>query len=611
MLVNGKRRPLITAAAHAAAWAVMLIVVLAGRPAEAQVDATFDAQNYKPGPSPLDLLAVERGETPGHLGFGLQLAFDYSHDPLVLSERVEDRWVESAKLVEHRLQANLTGVIGVLRFLQFGLRVPAVLYQSGESAPDPAVGLDAVEAAAFGDIDLCAKAVLPRRLKDIVGLGLAVSLGVPSGGKKRFAGDGGVTAAPSLILDLDFHIVSFAVNFGYRYRDGGEILDLEVGQELFASAALGVAIKSFTVMGQMMWRGSLAKSGDENHNPVEFTGGLRYLLKGHWAFTVGAGSSVTEGYGAPDLRVLASIGYISRPAAKPGDRDSDGILDDMDKCPDKAEDMDGFQDEDGCPDKDHDGDGIPDKKDKCPEEPEDMDGFEDKDGCEERDNDGDTIPDAHDDCPDEAETINGVEDGDGCPEPDSDSDGIIDAEDACPDKAEDEDGFGDDDGCPEIDNDGDGILDADDGCPIEPETFNNVEDEDGCPDKARILGCQISIKEKVQFKTGSAKLLSASYDLLDEVAGILKANPQLGLIRIEGHTDDKGSDESNLKLSQERAESVLAYLVEKGVDKARLKAVGLGETKPIADNKSVEGKGKNRRVEFHIEECKEKTEAVE
>jgi OOP family OmpA-OmpF porin len=383
-----------------------------------------------------------------------------------------------------------------------------------------------------------------------------------------------------------------------------------VGQELFAAAALGVTIRSFTVMGQMTWRGSVAHMGDENHNPVEFTGGLRYLLGGHWAFTVGAGSSVTDGYGAPDLRVLASIGYVSRPAAKPGDRDGDGIPDDADGCPDKAEDMDGFKDGDGCPDRDHDGDGIPDKKDKCPEEPEDRDGFEDKDGCADLDNDGDTIPDAHDDCPDEAETVNGVEDGDGCPEPDSDSDGIIDAEDACPDKAEDEDGFSDDDGCPEIDNDGDGILDADDGCPIEPETFNNVEDEDGCPDKARILGCQISIKDKVQFKSGSAKLLPVSYDLLDEVAGILKANPQLGLIRIEGHTDDKGSEESNLKLSQERAESVLAYLVEKGVDKARLKAVGLGETKPVADNKTSEGRGKNRRVEFHIEECKEKTEAV-
>jgi outer membrane protein OmpA-like peptidoglycan-associated protein len=592
-----------------AAWSTVFIV-LAARAAGAQTDPTFDVQNYRPGPSPLDLLGVERGETPGHLGFGVQLAFDYSHDPLVISERTDGKWKVSSRLIEHRLEAHLAGVIGVLRFLQLGLGIPAVLYQSGESAPDPAVGLDAVEAAAFGDIDLCAKAALPWRLKDIVGLGLSFTLGVPSGGKKRFAGDGGVTAAPSLILDLDFKVVSFVVNVGYRYRDGGKILDLEVGQEIFAAAALGVTIKSFTVMGQMMWRGSPAHAGDENHNPVELTGGLRYLLKGHWAFAVGAGSSVTEGYGAPDLRVLASVGYVSRPAAKPGDRDGDGIPDDVDNCPDKAEDKDGFQDADGCPDKDHDGDGIPDKKDKCPEEPEDKDGFEDTDGCEDRDNDGDTIPDIHDECPDQPESDNDVEDGDGCPEPDSDSDGIVDVADQCPDKPEDGDGFEDQDGCPEIDNDGDGILDADDGCPIEPETLNGVEDEDGCPDKARILGCQITIKEKVQFKSGSAKLLPASYDLLDEVAGILKANPQLGLIRIEGHTDDKGSDELNLKLSQERAESVLAYLVEKGVEESRLKAVGFGEGKPIADNATAEGRGKNRRVEFHIEACEEKTEAV-
>jgi OOP family OmpA-OmpF porin len=98
------------------------------------------------------------------------------------------------------------------------------------------------------------------------------------------------------------------------------------------------------------------------------------------------------------------------------DTDGDGILDKDDKCPTQAEDKDGFQDEDGCPDPDNDGDGILDKDDKCPNEPEDKDGFQDEDGCPDPDNDGDGIPDVDDKCPNEPETVNGYQDSDGCPD---------------------------------------------------------------------------------------------------------------------------------------------------------------------------------------------------
>jgi outer membrane protein OmpA-like peptidoglycan-associated protein len=589
---------------------VSAVLFLHGPAALGQSDPTFDIQNFRPGPSPLDILSTEQGETPGHLGFGAQLTLDYGHDLLVMKERSDGKWAETVHLVRHRLQADAGAVLGVMKFMQIGIRVPAVLYQGGDAAPDPRVDIGALESAAFGDIDLSFKITLPRRLKDVVGLGLAFSLGVPSGGKNRFAGDGMVAAAPAMILDFDLGVVALALNFGYRYRDGGEILDLEVGQELFINSGISVNIKSFCFLAQMQWRGSIGHLGSENHNPVEFTGAFRYVLAGHWVFTAGAGSSVTEGYGAPDLRVLASFGYVSRKAPTPGDSDGDGVPDASDKCPRDKEDADGFQDSDGCPDKDNDGDGIPDKKDKCPLEKEDADGFEDKDGCPDNDNDKDGLADGEDRCPDKAETVNGIEDGDGCPEADSDSDGLVDAADKCPGEAEDPDGFEDDDGCPDKDNDGDGIEDGKDGCPNEPETFNKIEDEDGCPDKARIMGCEIKIKEKVHFKSGSAEILPKSFDLLKEVAGILKANPQMGLLRIEGHTDSKGSDETNLKLSQQRAESVKAFLVKEGVDEKRLKAVGMGESKPIADNKTKEGKSLNRRVEFHIEQCEEKTEII-
>ncbi len=159
------------------------------------------------------------------------------------------------------------------------------------------------------------------------------------------------------------------------------------------------------------------------------------------------GTSPSSGPGAAVVRLWAGVRVV--PSAMPSDRDQDGIDDRVDKCPEQAEDKDGFEDSDGCPDLDDDGDGVLDTADKCPRAPEDRDGFQDEDGC---------------------------------PDPDNDGDGILDGKDACPNQAEDIDGHDDDDGCPDPDNDGDGILDKDDLCPKQPENFNGFEDGDGCPD---------------------------------------------------------------------------------------------------------------------------------
>jgi hypothetical protein len=133
---------------------------------------------------------------------------------------------------------------------------------------------------------------------------------------------------------------------------------------------------------------------------------------------------------------------------------------------------------------DADGDRIADSADRCPDRAEDRDGFRDGDGCPEDDNDADHIADAADRCPNEPENVNSVADDDGCPdqEPDPDGDGVAGASDRCEDQPEDKDGFQDEDGCPELDNDGDGVADATDRCPDELESPNGVADEDGCPD---------------------------------------------------------------------------------------------------------------------------------
>ena len=186
--------------------------------------------------------------------------------------------------------------------------------------------------------------------------------------------------------------------------------------------------------------------------------------------------------GYPDM--VMSVGISRQLGFGGADRDGDGVRDRDDLCPDNAEDVDGFQDEDGCPDYDNDMDGVPDALDSAPNDPEDYDGFEDGDGAPDRDNDEDGVPDRDDLCPDEAEDMDGHNDDDGCPDDftDRDGDGVEDALDGCPDEAEDADGFEDDDGCPENDNDLDGLPDDRDECPDEAEDYDGVEDDDGCPE---------------------------------------------------------------------------------------------------------------------------------
>lgn len=279
------------------------------------------------------------------------------------------------------------------------------------------------------------------------------------------------------------------------------------------------------------------------------------------------------------------------------DKDGDGVLDKDDQCPS----LPGPKENKGCPveaPKDRDNDGILDPSDKCIDVPEDMDQFQDDDGCPEPDNDNDGILDGADKCPNEAGPMTNF----GCPILDKDGDGLNDDVDKCPNEPEDKDGFQDEDGCPDLDNDADGVPDDKDDCKMDPGPADNK----GCPRKYSLVAVtkdRIEIKKQIKFATGSAKIVGKeSEQILDEVALALKDNAQIKKVRIEGHTDSVGPDEKNLTLSQNRANSVMSALIKRGVDPARMEAVGFGETKPIASNSTAAGKAENRRTEFNIVE---------
>jgi OOP family OmpA-OmpF porin len=281
------------------------------------------------------------------------------------------------------------------------------------------------------------------------------------------------------------------------------------------------------------------------------------------------------------------------------DQDNDGVIDPEDACPM----VPGPAENRGCPVvRDSDGDGIPDDLDRCPLDPEDMDGFEDEDGCPDLDNDQDGITDAMDGCPNQP----GPLENKGCPITDRDGDGIPDHLDRCPDEPEDMDGFEDEDGCPDLDNDRDGIPDAEDACPLEPGIVDPDPKKNGCPRKLSLVVVKkdrIEIKQQINFATGKSAIQGKqSFAILDQVVQVLEDYPSIKKVRIEGHTDSVGKAAFNQKLSQARAESVRAYLLKKGIAEDRLEAVGYGMTRPIASNATAKGRAANRRTEFNIVE---------
>jgi outer membrane protein OmpA-like peptidoglycan-associated protein len=286
-----------------------------------------------------------------------------------------------------------------------------------------------------------------------------------------------------------------------------------------------------------------------------------------------------------DFHVMVKI-----PLYEKNDRDKDGVPDKKDRCPD----VPGLKKHQGCPDTD--GDGIPDDKDACPNEA----GPAATNGCPDKDGDG--VPDKDDRCPDQA----GSKELQGCP--DKDGDGIPDIDDACPDQA----GPKATKGCP--DKDGDGVPDKDDRCPDQAGSvaLKGCPDKDGdgipdiddeCPDQpgpASNKGCPLAQDiQNVEFDIDKYNIKAQYQSELDKVVDILSKNPN-ATVTVAGHTDNTYTRAYNIQLSKRRAEAVKNYFVQKNIDAQRISIEYYGFDKPIADNKTVEGRARNRRSETTI-----------
>jgi OmpA-OmpF porin, OOP family len=587
----------------------------------------MDTHLFRPAMDSKGLFTTNGSDIIAKNDISFGLVIDYANTLL----RTTDVGQQTYHLVNDSFQGTFQFNYGLLNHFVLGLDLPVNL-MTGDAAvqsdgmtpsePNNEWGTNKLNSQTLGFIGLHAKWRITRVERGI-GLALGVQAGLPVTNAPRDAGaDPGFWYWPQAIIEKRFFSrgqLKVALNAGYRgHSASGTVLSLRDGNYVDGSLVTysgGIAVRILEPVDLIAetygtYLLSSADSGVKASN--EAVGGIKVFVDRNSYLMLGAGGRYTTGFEAANIR--AFMGFIFEPSI--GDRDGDGIKDDVDKCPDEPEDYDGFQDADGCPDPDNDNDGIPDVNDRCINEPEDRDGDQDADGCPEGndgDRDGDGILDSKDKCPDEPEDRDGFQDHDGCPDPDNDQDGIPDKRDACPNDPEDKDNFEDMDGCPDPDNDRDGIPDVKDKCPNEPETFNGFEDEDGCPDKGSVIISEnnIIILEKIKFKTNSAEILPESNRILDAVATTITHHPEFVLMEVAGHADERASDEYNLKLTQDRVNSVMAALIQRGVDRSRLRSKGYGEYCPEDPAHNEVAWEKNRRVEFKIVKTKDGATGVE
>ena len=313
---------------------------------------------------------------------------------------------------------------------------------------------------------------------------------------------------------------------------------------------------------------------------------LEATIGATWTFG-GAPPPDTDGDGVADRKDACPdtpAGALVDDRGCPADADGDKVFDGLDDCPDTPS---GWPvDEMGCP-VDADGDGVPDGADACPGTPRGAP--VDARGCP-ADADGDGVVDGPDRCP--ATPAGARVDPQGCPT-DADKDGVFDGLDRCsdtPPRAR-----VDEQGCP-TDADKDGVWDGLDQCPDTP--GGTRVDAKGCPVQAIFEGEKKTlVLEGVHFEVDSAVLRPDSLTILNRVAASLKDWPDVR-VEVGGHTDSSGGEAHNLRLSQKRAEAVRDHLVAQGIAAARLEAKGYGESKPVGENQTKEGRARNRRTEL-------------
>lgn len=567
---------------------VALAAVLAATSATAE-DGNVMLSVFEPTPqTQSDGFQLQSANVGTHGAWAVSAVYSYAREPLLhlASTGTEQGVITASSLIDLGVAVALAGK------LELGATMP-FYSQTGEELGNRDTGYTAppADGTATGDLRVHGKFRLVRATLDGGGAfglagGLAVTVPTSTDGMLTGADNPSarLLAMMSLVPGAFSNRLTLTANAGAVLRPAAVYKNLE--QKSGALWGFGASVRVIDPLwlsGELY--GELSPSAREKMDgtstvlsPIEWLGGLRWMPDHRFTVSIAAGRGLTSAAGAPALRGVFALTYtpmakplrpIHAPAAlKPDvDGDGDGIFDRVDRCDDAIEDIDQFEDDDGCPDLDNDRDGVPDAKDRCAMEAEDADGFEDDDGCPDGDNDGD---------------------------------GILDAQDKCPADAEDKDGYLDTDGCPELDNDTDGIPDAQDRCPAERETINGNQDSDGCPDKGAPLVMlaldRLDLMEAIQFT--KEKIKPASYNLLGQIGATLRARADILRVRIGVHVAPTNDEAKDQQLSEKRAQAIREWLVQYGIAAQRIDVRGFGSSKATA------GGAADDRVEIVVMEKK-------
>ncbi|MFT5685251.1 MAG: OOP family OmpA-OmpF porin [Myxococcota bacterium] len=601
-----------------------LVCLLLGAPVWAQ---GLDAQSFDPAIDGHDFVSLDDSQV-GPQGPGGGFVFNYAQDPLVFRFTDPDtapEGLEEAVLLSSVATFDLLGYYSVSRY-RFGLDVPLNPFASG---------YELTEGYLMGDIALDAKAELVDRQTAPIGVALALRGTLPTGSEESWLGASKPTIGARAALATGTDVVT-TLNLGFRTGTTEVDAGFSVGSQLLAG--LGVKLP----LANQTWFSVEANSRYYINSSEPVAGfGAEALACLHvnpfddLVFTIGSGTGLAEGVGTPDFRVVSGLvwapyRHANGPATSGPDLDADGIPDDLDRCPDQAEDYNGIDDYDGCPDGEWTpttlfvvgpkgaliagsrveltqgpvtGEWVTEAGELLRSLlPGTYEVFVRAEGYEVLQTTltipaGSTFEQRLRVEPEGAldgRMVLNVTDIDGLPIEASIR--VMGMEGSMARTSS--DGLGERSlsaGSHEIVISAPGYKTSRRMVTLRSggESLIDIVLKDS---RVEVVEGRINIYDRIFFEYDSDIIKPESFGILDELSDILKDDPTIQLVEIQGHSDNSGSEMYNLELSQRRADSVRRYVIESGVSSARLVARGYGEGVNLRSGDD----DANRRVEFHI-----------
>ena len=580
-------------------------------------DPSLDAQLFRPSIDASTTLWTDDSQVATELSGTGRVFLGWANDPLVY---VDDNG-DSQELISNLFALDLLGAVS-WKGVRLGLDLPVVVRSWGDEAGQ----------SGLGDLGLHAKVRILDHDRFPMGLAVAGGASLPTATTTLALGSGGFGWSVELIADKPLGPVLLAANLGTRGLPEVQVENVVWDDQLFARLGVSYAITdaqglSLDVGGNLTYGEMTNPAG----RPAEALLGGWARLGEDWVLRGGIGTGLTRGIGAPKARAVLALAW--EPAEQVLDSDLDGLADTVDGCPTRPEDLDEYQDRDGCPEPtalrvravDEGGNPVTTAELRLSGggiaeggtgqlETELFGGSYEVEAAAAGFKTTTAVVTVPDGKPYDAVvtlvpaattglvTVR-VKDTDGRAvaarvtlgeEPVQDTSGgvafaVVEA------------------------GDHPILVEADGYHPVTQRVAVQAEDElvvvvvvepdePEPPPRVEVKRDRIDIHDSIYFETASAVIKVESHGLLDEIAEILQEHTELVRIRIEGHTDSRGGEDYNLRLSQDRAASVRAYLIERGVAPKRLHSVGFGETRPLDPREIEEAWSQNRRVDFWIEE---------